>query len=82
MLGHENIDIQVIVIQLINELFDEDAVLEVSEEQSESTLSLAAAFTTEDLFPLLIQSLNGLKDKDTLDDTQATFNILSKFLVY
>lgn len=75
MLGHENVDIQIIVIQLVNELFDEDAVIETTEETLESTLSLASAFTQEDLIPMLIQSLNTLKSLP--EETQAIFNILS-----
>lgn len=73
---HENIDIQIATLQLINELLDEDTITDDNEESIEAKNSLASAFIQEQLMDIVIQTLTTL-DESIPDQKQAVFNILS-----
>ncbi|KAI9499627.1 Catenin-beta-like protein [Zychaea mexicana] len=80
LLSHENTDIAIDAIDLINELIDEDVgtgedELERSEEATNGMKALANALLENELLELLVQNLERLDEKEEAD-RQGIFKIL------
>ncbi|KAI8148878.1 Catenin-beta-like protein [Fennellomyces sp. T-0311] len=80
LLSHENTDIAIDAIDLINELIDEDVgmgedELERSEEATKGMKVLADALLENELLELLVQNLDRLDEKEE-SDRQGIFKIL------
>ncbi|KAI7869758.1 Catenin-beta-like protein [Spinellus fusiger] len=83
LLSHENTDIVIDVIDLINELTDEDVGtseedLEQSEEAASGLKVLVDALLSNELLNLLVQNLDRLDEKEETD-RQGVFKILGIF---
>ncbi|KAJ1328551.1 hypothetical protein BSLG_010283 [Batrachochytrium salamandrivorans] len=76
LVSHENTDISIAAIELIDELTDEDLVVRTSGGGEEGMGMLVQALIESDAFPLLVQNLNRL-DESRPDDKQGIFNTLS-----
>ncbi|KAJ3017236.1 hypothetical protein HKX48_003657 [Thoreauomyces humboldtii] len=76
LLSHENTDISIAAVELINELTDDDLVAEAEEEAEEGMRVLVKAFIENDALSLLVQNLNRLNEAQT-EDRQGVFNTLS-----
>ncbi|KAJ3150840.1 hypothetical protein HDU89_002837 [Geranomyces variabilis] len=76
LLSHENTDISIATVNLLNELTDEDLVTEASEEAEVGLKALVAALVENDALSLLVQNLNRL-DEAQAEDRQGVFNTLS-----
>ncbi|KAJ3160167.1 hypothetical protein HDU86_001003 [Geranomyces michiganensis] len=76
LLSHENTDISIATVNLLNELTDEDLVTEASEEAEVGMKALVAALVANDALSLLVQNLNRL-DETQAEDRQGVFNTLS-----
>jgi len=71
LLTHENNDIAIDVVNVIQELTDSDALAE-----SEATKTLVTALIANQALELLVQNLSRLDEKQS-EDVQAVFNTLS-----
>ncbi|EGF84383.1 hypothetical protein BATDEDRAFT_2007, partial [Batrachochytrium dendrobatidis JAM81] len=76
LVSHENTDIAIAALELIDELTDEDLAGKTSGSGEEGMEMLVHALVEHDAFPLLVQNLNRL-DESRTDDKQGIFNTLS-----
>ncbi|KAJ3173438.1 hypothetical protein HDU87_007599 [Geranomyces variabilis] len=76
LLSHENTDISIATVNLLNELTDEDLVTEASEQAEVGLKALVAALVENDALSLLVQNLNRLNEAQA-EDRQGVFNTLS-----
>ncbi|ORX46686.1 DUF1716-domain-containing protein [Piromyces finnis] len=78
LLTHENTDISIACIDLINELTDEDVLGEIDEEGEAGLRALVNHMVEQQTFELLVSNLNRLKETQD-EDKQGVFNTLSIF---
>ncbi|OCB84372.1 DUF1716-domain-containing protein [Sanghuangporus baumii] len=84
LMSHENADIMIDVVQLINELIDEDAGVDNEDENNETEgreeaiKSLVDAFLNESILELLVDNLPRLNEAEE-SDRQGVFDILGIF---
>ncbi|KAI8328294.1 Catenin-beta-like protein, partial [Blakeslea trispora] len=82
LLSHENTDIAIDTIDLINELIDEDVGvgedIERSEQVQASIKSFVEAMIENELLPLLVQNLDRLNEQEE-SDRQGVFKIMGIF---
>ncbi|RCH81771.1 hypothetical protein CU098_002532 [Rhizopus stolonifer] len=83
LIGHENTDIAIGAIELINELIDEDIgttenELERSEQVQEAIKILVDAMLENELLQMLVQNMNRLDEKEEAD-RQGVFKTLGIF---
>jgi len=78
LLTHENTDISIACIDLINELTDEDVLGEIDEEGEAGLKALVNDMVDKQAFELLVANLNRLKESQD-EDRQGVFNTLSIF---
>ncbi|OBZ88806.1 Beta-catenin-like protein 1, partial [Choanephora cucurbitarum] len=82
LLSHENTDIAIDTIDLINELIDEDVGVgedvERSEQVQASIKSFVEAMIENELLPLLVQNLDRLNEQEEAD-RQGVFKIMGIF---
>ncbi|KAI8331071.1 Catenin-beta-like protein [Choanephora cucurbitarum] len=82
LLSHENTDIAIDTIDLINELIDEDVGVgedvERSEQVQTSIKSFVEAMIENELLPLLVQNLDRLNEQEEAD-RQGVFKIMGIF---
>ncbi|KAJ3179745.1 Beta-catenin-like protein 1 [Gaertneriomyces sp. JEL0708] len=76
LLTHENTDISIAALELLNELTDEDLVSEASEETAAGMLVLVRALLDAEILSLLVTNLARL-DATNSDDSSAIFVTLS-----
>nr|KAJ3420274.1 hypothetical protein HK105_005871 [Polyrhizophydium stewartii] len=76
LLSHENTDITIAAIALLDELTDEDLVAETTGDAAEGVAALVAALVEKDALPLLVSNLGRLNE-DKPDEKQGIFNTLS-----
>ncbi|KAI8825867.1 Catenin-beta-like protein [Fimicolochytrium jonesii] len=76
LLSHENTDISIAAVELLNELTDEDLVAEASEEAEEGMKVLVKGLIDNDALSLLVHNLQRLNEEQT-EDKQGVFNTLS-----
>ncbi|KAJ3403696.1 hypothetical protein HDV05_007667 [Chytridiales sp. JEL 0842] len=78
LLTHENTDIALIAVQLLNEWTDDDVVAEATEEGEKGMKALVDDLLEKQVLELLIENLQRLNDTDdNPDDRQGVFNTLS-----
>ncbi|KAJ6926300.1 beta-catenin-like protein 1 [Populus alba x Populus x berolinensis] len=77
LLSHENTDIAIDVIQLLQDLTDEDVVEMSNENEEESMKSLVNTLIENNVLELLVQNLQRLSDSDDQDEMAAVYNTLA-----
>lgn len=77
LLSHENPDIAIAVINLLNELIDPEAISETDDESL--PLKLIDSLLDNHLLTLLITSFDRFKEFEVKEDASAVYNILSIF---
>ncbi|TPX69153.1 hypothetical protein SpCBS45565_g02755 [Spizellomyces sp. 'palustris'] len=76
LLSHENTDISIAAVELLNELTDEELVTEASESAEEGMKILVKALVESDALDLLVQNISRLHE-DQGEDKQGVFNTMS-----
>ncbi|KND01221.1 uncharacterized protein SPPG_04312 [Spizellomyces punctatus DAOM BR117] len=76
LLSHENTDISIAAVELLNELTDEELVTEASEAAEEGMKALVKALVESDALDLLVQNISRLNE-DQGEDKQGVFNTMS-----
>ncbi|KAJ3190594.1 hypothetical protein HK101_008572 [Irineochytrium annulatum] len=77
LLAHENTDIAIAAIALLNELTDEDVVADVEEDGAEGMKALVKALLENEALELLVSNLERMNEDSTeADDKQGVFNAL------
>ncbi|KAJ6364478.1 hypothetical protein OIU76_029434 [Salix suchowensis] len=77
LLSHENTDIAIDVIQLLQDLTDEDVVEMSNENEEESMKVLVNTLIENNVLELLVQNLQRLSDSDDQDEMTAVYNTLA-----
>ncbi|XP_011005908.1 PREDICTED: beta-catenin-like protein 1 [Populus euphratica] len=77
LLSHENTDIAIDVIQLLQDLTDEDVVEMSNENEEESMKALVNTLIENNVLELLVQNLQRLSDSDDQDEMAAVYNTLA-----
>ncbi|KAJ6707309.1 BETA-CATENIN-LIKE PROTEIN 1 NUCLEAR ASSOCIATED PROTEIN [Salix viminalis] len=77
LLSHENTDIAIDVIQLLQDLTDEDVVEMSNENEEESMKVLVNTLIENNVLELLVQNLQRLSDSDDQDEMAAVYNTLA-----
>lgn len=77
LLTHENTDIAIDVIQLLQDLTDEDVVEMSNENEEESMKALVNTLIENNVLELLVQNLQRLSDSDDQDEMAAVYNTLA-----
>lgn len=76
-MSHENTDIAIDVIQLLQDLTDEDVVEMSNENEEESMKALVNTLIENNVLELLVQNLQRLSDSDDQDEMAAVYNTLA-----
>ncbi|KAI8917996.1 Catenin-beta-like protein [Entophlyctis helioformis] len=76
LLSHENTDVAIAAVGLVDELTDDDVVAQTSQEGQHGMRVLVDALVDADALPLLVQNLNRLNEERS-DDKEGIFNTLS-----
>ena len=79
LLAHDNSDIVLLAIALLDELTDEDVVTQTSVNGLQGMNSLIQSLVKEDCLSLLATTLDRLNEDSSDDEKQGVFNILSVF---
>ncbi|KAI8846071.1 Catenin-beta-like protein [Chytridium lagenaria] len=80
LMSHENTDIAIASINLLNELTDEDMMTDAEEEEEEGLKALVAALMENQILELLVQNLERFNENsDETDDKQGVFSSLGVF---
>ncbi|KAL3596716.1 hypothetical protein D5086_008353 [Populus alba] len=77
LLSHENTDIAIDVIQLLQDLTDEDVVEMSNENEEESMKALVNTLIENNVLELLVHNLQRLSDSDDQDEMAAVYNTLA-----
>lgn len=77
LLTHENTDIAIDVIQLLQDLTDEDVVEMSNENEEESMKALVNTLIENNVLELLVHNLQRLSDSDDQDEMAAVYNTLA-----
>ncbi|KAJ3280005.1 hypothetical protein HK104_000993 [Borealophlyctis nickersoniae] len=78
LLSHENTDIAIAAVGLMDELTDEDVVAETSEAGEDGMAALVKAWVDNDALDLIVQNLTRLNENESQgDDKQGVFSTLS-----
>ncbi|CAK7338787.1 unnamed protein product [Dovyalis caffra] len=77
LLSHENTDIAIDVILLLQDLTDEDVVEMSNENEEESMKALVNTLIENNVLELLVQNLQRLSDSDDQDEMAAVYNTLA-----
>ncbi|KAJ3215401.1 hypothetical protein HDU67_000446 [Dinochytrium kinnereticum] len=77
LMSHENTDIAIAAINLVNELTDEDMVSEAQDDEEEGLKALVASLIENQILELLVQNLERFNEaSDETDDKQGVFSSL------